>query len=157
VAYDEHVHTVFDEYSDSGDGEAEEDKDEDEEDEEDENDANWARKEALRQGKVWTKGEPHDRFLFSSWRPFPTGFLADQARSGTQAAIKSRARAHAGIESAGQRHTRNIGSPALGWCISSSKATDSFCHCMPSRVASVPAPLRVRALCSVTQAAPTRT
>jgi len=57
VAYDEHVHTVFDEYSDSGDGEGEDDEDREEEDEEDENDANWARKEALRQGKVWTKGE----------------------------------------------------------------------------------------------------
>ena len=56
MAYDEHVHSVFDEYSDSGDGEG--DEEEEEEDDEESNDANWARKEALRQGKVWTKGAP---------------------------------------------------------------------------------------------------
>ena len=56
MAYDDHTHSVFDEYSESDHEDGFEDDDEDEDDEFDSNEANWARKEALRQGKVWTKG-----------------------------------------------------------------------------------------------------
>ena len=110
MAYDEHVHTVFDEYSDSGDGDGEEGDEEDEEDEEDSNDANWARKEALRQGKVWTKGALHTRDRLQLPAVVPR----------TQASRLTR-----GVEA--QRHTPNAVSSSP--CAESSQ---SHAHCKPN-------------------------
>ena len=57
VAFDEHEHSVFDE--EEADPNDEDDEEEfDEEDGFDSNEANWARKEALRQGKVLATGAP---------------------------------------------------------------------------------------------------
>ncbi len=56
VAYDEYEHSVFDEESDKDEKEEEEEDEYDEEEGFDSNEANWARKEALRKGKVLAKG-----------------------------------------------------------------------------------------------------